>query len=63
MAIDDGRLGLRIPGEVSTRLRMLALVRGERLSKTLTGLLADVLPSAEDLAAQLAAKGDETDGS
>jgi len=63
MTLNDARLATRIPGQVSRRLRLLALVKGERLSATLTRLLDDALPSAEDLAGQLGTKGHETDGS
>ncbi len=62
MTVNDARLATRIPGQVSRRLRLLALVRGERLSATLTRLLDEALPSAEDLAGELGTKGSRADG-
>jgi hypothetical protein len=50
----DVPLSTRITSAVDRRLRMLALARSEPLSHVLTGLLDQVLPSADDLASALA---------
>ena len=56
----DARLATRLSVGVDRRLRMMALVKGESLSSVLDGLLDQVLPSAAELAALLAASGHDT---
>lgn len=51
----DVRLATRITSAVDRRLRMLALAESQPLSHVLTGLLDQVLPSADELASMLAA--------
>ena len=46
----DVRLATRITSAVDRRLRMLALAESQPLSHVLTGLLDQVLPSADELA-------------
>jgi len=55
----DVPLGTRITGEVDRRLRMFALVKGQRLSHALVTLLDESLPSADELASLLGNSGDE----
>jgi hypothetical protein len=50
---DEVRLATRIGCDVDRRLRMLALVRRQRLSHLLTSLLDQSLPPADELAGQL----------
>ena len=50
---DEVRLATRIASDVDRRLRMLALVRRQRLSHLLTALLDQSLPPADELAGQL----------
>jgi len=49
------RMATRITSAVDRRLRMLALVKGQPMNHVLVGLLDQVLPSADELAALLAA--------
>jgi hypothetical protein len=51
----DVRLATRITPAVDRRLRMLALVTSQPLSHVLVGLLDQVLPPADELAALLGA--------
>jgi len=51
----DVRIATRITSAVDRRLRMLALVKGQPMNHVLVGLLDQVLPSADELAALLAA--------
>lgn len=51
----DVRIATRITSAVDRRLRMLALIKGQPLNHVLVGLLDQVLPSADELAATLAA--------
>lgn len=51
------RLGTRVTEDVSARLRFAAVLERLPLSHLLTGLLDRSLPSAEELAAQVARKG------
>jgi len=53
--ICDVRIATRITSAVDRRLRMLALVKGQPMNHVLVGLLDQVLPSADELAALLAA--------
>jgi hypothetical protein len=57
----DVPLTTRITSAVDRRLRMLALAESQPLSHVLTGLLDQVLPSADELASKLSASaaGDE----
>ena len=50
----DVPLTTRITSAVDRRLRMLALAKSQPLSHVLTGLLDQALPSADELASQLA---------
>jgi hypothetical protein len=50
----DVPLTTRITSAVDRRLRMLALAESQPLSHVLTGLLDQVLPSADELASMLA---------
>lgn len=50
----DVRLATRITSTVDRRLRMLALAKSQPLSHVLVGLLDKALPSADELASQLA---------
>ena len=50
----DVPLTTRTTATVDRRLRMLALVKSQPLSHVLTGLLDQVLPSADELASMLA---------
>ena len=58
----DVRLATRITPAVDRRLRMLALVKSQPLSHVLTGLLDQVLPSADELASLLATSRCDGDG-
>jgi len=51
----DRRLATRISAGVDARFRLLALLRGQRLSQLLDQLLDRGMPSADELADQLAA--------
>ena len=53
----DVRLATRITSAVDRRLRMLALAKSQPLSHVLTGLLDQVLPTADELASALADGG------
>jgi hypothetical protein len=53
MASDNTRLATWISPGVDERLRLLALVRRQRLSQLLTDLLDEVLPPMAELTAQL----------
>jgi hypothetical protein len=55
----DVPLGTRITTEVDRRLRMLALVRNQRLSHVLVSLLDQALPPADELASLLGDSSDE----
>ena len=50
---NDVRLATRITPAVDRRLRMLALVKRQPLSRVLTGLLDQSLPPADELASLL----------
>jgi hypothetical protein len=64
MAGLTARLGTRISPDTDHRLRLLVLVRRKPLSRVLTDLLDDALPSADQLAEQLKASrnGASADG-
>ena len=49
----DARLATRITNPVDLRLRMLALLRGQPLSRVLDSVLDQALPPADELAALL----------
>jgi len=51
----DVRIATSITSAVDRRLRMLALVKGQPMNHVLVGLLDQVLPPADELAAMLAA--------
>jgi hypothetical protein len=49
----DTRLVANVPGEVATRLRLLAALAGRPVGHVLTDLLGRELPTSGQLAAQL----------
>ena len=49
----DTRLATRIPARINQRLRLLTVLRGDRLQHVLAELLDRELPSAEQLAEQI----------
>lgn len=51
----DVRIDARISSTVDRRLRMLAIVEKQPLNRLLSNLLDERLPSADELAARLAA--------
>ena len=53
--ICDARIATSITSAVDRRLRMFALIKGQPMNHVLVGLLDQVLPSADELAALLAA--------
>lgn len=53
MTSPNARLNTWISPGVDERLRLLALLRRQRLGRTLTHLLDQVLPSADELTAQM----------
>ena len=55
----DVRLATRITAAVDRRLRMLALINSQPLSHVLVGLLDQVLPPADELAALLTAQDEK----
>lgn len=55
----NARLATRITAGVDARLRQLALVRRQRINRTLDDLLDRALPSTEELTSRLARLGDE----
>jgi len=54
----DVPLATRVTALVDRRLRMLALLQGKPLSHVLNGVLDQVLPPADKLAADLAGHAD-----
>ena len=55
----DVPLATRLTPPVNRRLRMLALIKGQRLSHLLDGLLDQALPPADELASLLGDGSDE----
>lgn len=53
MALYDTRLATWISAGVDHRLRLLALLKRQRLSQLITDLLDQALPPVDELAAQL----------
>jgi hypothetical protein len=49
----DTRLATRIPARINQRLRLLTVLRGDRLQHVLSELLDRELPTAEQLAEQI----------
>ena len=60
MAADGKRLASRITAGADAGLRLLALLRGQRLSHVLNSLPGQFLPTAADLSAQFACSLEET---
>src|SRR5258708_19077923 len=60
MAAYHKRLASRITAGADTRLRLLALRRGQRISHVLNSLPGQFLPTAAELNAQLACSPEET---
>jgi hypothetical protein len=59
MASYDVKLGTRLTGEVDRRLRLFAVLKGQRLSHVLVSLLDEHLPSADELASLLGASDEK----
>jgi hypothetical protein len=55
----NARLATRITAGVDARLRQLALLRRQRINRTLDELLDQTLPTSAELTGQLARLGDD----